>query len=92
MSVLRLVMEALFKNAFLDKKGAVCKSLLNIFAHETLPWVWPQRVEWDLKGSIKPQDIALPDIRTFGQEIKVSSCVGNQVEDIKGLCCAGPSL
>ena len=27
-------------------------------------------VEWDLKGSIKPQDIALPDIRTFGREIK----------------------
>ena len=50
--------------------GAVCKSLLNIFANETLSWVWPQRVEWDLKGSIKPQDIALPDIRTFGQEIK----------------------
>ena len=38
--------------------GAVCKSLLNIFAHETLSWVWTQRVEWDLKGSIKPQDIA----------------------------------
>ena len=49
---------------------AVCKSLLNIFAHETLSWVWLRRVEWDLKGSIKPQDIALPDIRTFGQEIK----------------------
>ena len=71
---------------------AVCKSLLNIFANVTLSWVGPRRVEWDLKGSIKPQDIALPDIRTFGQEIKVSSCVGNQVEDIKGLCCAGPSL
>ena len=50
--------------------GAVCKSLLNIFAHETLSWVWTQRVEWDLKGSIKPQDIALPDIRTFGEGIK----------------------
>ena len=50
--------------------GAVCKSLRNAFAHETMSWVWPQRVEWDLKGSIKPQDIALPDIRTFGQEIK----------------------